>query len=145
MTSRTEYIARDALGEVRRQVANYKRFKDLTAEWVDLDIEHGRLKMRLARESSPGSQVLATRDVGSRSRAPSQDRESRARTRTLEFEVVRAMMLLMSPNGMDSDQIAARLDTCREIAIRWRKRFFTDRLAALEEGARPGHPRVFSP
>ena len=51
MKSRTEYIARDALDDVRRQLDNYKRFKALTAEWVDLSIEHSRLKMKLARES----------------------------------------------------------------------------------------------
>jgi hypothetical protein len=48
--SRTEYIARDALSDVRRQIDNYKRFKALTEEWVDLSIEHSRLKMKLARE-----------------------------------------------------------------------------------------------
>jgi len=52
MRSRTEYIARDALSDVRRQIANYKRFKALTEEWVDLSIEHSRLKMRLAREGN---------------------------------------------------------------------------------------------
>ena len=52
MRSRTEYIARDALSDVRRQVDNYKRFKALTEEWVDLSIEHSRLTMRLAREGS---------------------------------------------------------------------------------------------
>jgi Family of unknown function (DUF6788) len=46
MKSRTEYIARDALDDVRRQLDNYKRFKELTAEWVDLSIEHSRLKMK---------------------------------------------------------------------------------------------------
>jgi hypothetical protein len=50
MKSRTEYIARDALSDVRRQIDNYKRFKALTEEWVDLSIERSRLKMRLARE-----------------------------------------------------------------------------------------------
>jgi hypothetical protein len=50
MKSRTEYIARDALSDVRRQIDNYKRFKALTQEWVDLSIEHSRLKMKLARE-----------------------------------------------------------------------------------------------
>ena len=50
MKSRTEYVARDALPDVRRQIGNYKRFKALTTEWVDLGIEHSRLKMKLARE-----------------------------------------------------------------------------------------------
>ena len=50
MKSRTEYVARDALPGVRRQIDNYKRFKALTAQWVDLSIEHSRLKAKLARE-----------------------------------------------------------------------------------------------
>jgi hypothetical protein len=47
--SRTDYVARNCVREVRREIANYKRFKALTAEWVDLSIEHSRLKMKLAR------------------------------------------------------------------------------------------------
>ena len=49
MQSRTEYIARDCLRGVRRQIRNYKRFKALTAKWIALSIEHSRLKMKLAR------------------------------------------------------------------------------------------------
>jgi len=51
MKSRTEYIARDNLRAVRRQIATYQRFKALTAEWVDLSIEHSRLQMQLARQT----------------------------------------------------------------------------------------------
>ena len=61
------------------------------------------------------------------------------------FEVVRAKMILMAADGMDNDQIAARLDTRREVVSQWRKRFFKERLAGLEERARPGRPRVFPP
>jgi len=61
------------------------------------------------------------------------------------FEVVRAKMILMAAEGMDNDQIAARLDTRREVVSQWRKRFFEERLAGLEERARPGRPRVFPP
>ena len=50
MKSRTEYVARDALRDVRREIDNYKRFKALTTQWVDLGIEHSRLKMKLARQ-----------------------------------------------------------------------------------------------
>ena len=49
MKSRTDYVARECVREVRREIANYKQFKALTAEWVDLSIEHSRLKMKLAR------------------------------------------------------------------------------------------------
>ena len=51
MKSRTEYIARDCVREVRRQIANYKRFKALTDEWIALSIEQSRLKMKLARRA----------------------------------------------------------------------------------------------
>jgi len=50
MKSRTEYVARDAVRDVRRQIENYKRWKALTTEWIDLSIEHSRLKMKLARK-----------------------------------------------------------------------------------------------
>jgi len=46
--SRTEYVARALLRDVRRQIGNYKRFKALTAEWIDLSIEQSRLKMKSA-------------------------------------------------------------------------------------------------
>ncbi len=49
MKSRTEYVARDGLHDVRRQIANYKRFKALSAEWIALSIEYSRLRMKLAR------------------------------------------------------------------------------------------------
>ena len=61
------------------------------------------------------------------------------------FEVVRAKMILMAADGLDNDEIAARLDTRREVVSQWRKRFFKERLPGLEERARPGRPRVFPP
>lgn len=61
------------------------------------------------------------------------------------FEVQRAKMILMAAAGIDNDQIAARLDTRREVVSQWRKRFFKERLAGLEERARPGRPRAFPP
>ena len=50
MKSRTDYIPRDYVREVRRLIRNYKRFKALTTEWVDLSIEQSRLQIRLARK-----------------------------------------------------------------------------------------------
>jgi len=49
MKSRTEYVAREGLREMRRQITNYKRFKALSAQWVALSIEQSRLRMNLAR------------------------------------------------------------------------------------------------
>ena len=58
------------------------------------------------------------------------------------FEVVRARMILMAALGLDNDEIASRLDTRREVVSLWRKRFFTHRLAGLDERARPGRPKA---
>jgi Winged helix-turn helix len=61
------------------------------------------------------------------------------------FQVQRAKMILYAAQGLSNDEIAACLDTRREVVSLWRKRFFTDRLAGLEEHARPGRPRTFPP
>ena len=61
------------------------------------------------------------------------------------FQVQRAKMILYAAHGMSNDEIANCLDTRREVVSLWRKRFFTDRLAGLEERDRPGRPRTFSP
>ena len=61
------------------------------------------------------------------------------------FEVQRAKMILMAAQGMSNDEIAMRLDTRREVVSLWRQRFYKERLAGLEERARPGRPRAFPP
>ena len=61
------------------------------------------------------------------------------------FQVQRAKMILLAAEGLTNHQIAARLDTRREVVCFWRKRFFAERLAGLEERSRPGRPRTFSP
>ena len=48
MKSRTDYIRRECVSDIRRQTRNYKRFKKLSAEWIALSIEHSRLAMKLA-------------------------------------------------------------------------------------------------
>lgn len=49
MKSRTEYIRREHVSDIRRQIRNYKRFKKLSGAWIALSIEHSRLAMKLAR------------------------------------------------------------------------------------------------
>jgi transposase len=72
--------------------------------------------------------------------------EARARRYTLPYrDVVRAKIVLMAAEGLDNDEIAARLDTRREIVSKWRKRFFAEGLAGLEERPRGGRPPVFPP
>lgn len=70
----------------------------------------------------------------------------RARKYTLAYFLVqRAQMILLAAEGLSNDDIAHRLNTRREVVTFWRKRFFRERIAGLEERPRPGRPRVFPP
>lgn len=40
----TQYIPQERIKEVKRQLANYRKFRDLTQEWVTLAIELCKLK-----------------------------------------------------------------------------------------------------
>lgn len=72
--------------------------------------------------------------------------EERARRYTLPYrDVVRAKIVLLAAEGLRNDQIADRLDTRREIVSKWRKRFFHERIAGLEEQPRTGRQPVFPP
>ena len=72
--------------------------------------------------------------------------EARARRYTLPYrDVIRAKIVLLAAQGLDNDEIAARLDTRREIVPKWRKRFFEQGLGGLEELPRGGRPVVFPP
>ena len=72
--------------------------------------------------------------------------EKRAGKYTLPyFQVQRAKIILMAAEGLENSEIAARLNTRRDVVSEWRKRFFLERLTGLEERSRPGRPRTFSP
>ena len=80
------------------------------------------------------------------SKSESQELQRRAMKYTLPyFQVQRAKMILMAAEGLENSEIAARLNTRRDVVSEWRKRFFLERLPGLEERARPGRPRTFSP
>ena len=79
-------------------------------------------------------------------RTEARELDSRAAKYTLPYyQVVRAKMILLAAEGFSNDEIAYRLHTRREVVSMWRKRFFDQRLAGLEERPRPGRPRVFPP
>jgi transposase len=72
--------------------------------------------------------------------------EALARKYTSSYrDVIRAKIVLYAAEGLANDEIAARLDTPRQIVSKWRKRFFEQRLAGLEEQPRGGRPPRFSP
>ena len=49
MKSRTDYVRREWVAEVRQRIARHKRFKRLIDQWVDLGIEHSQLAMQMAK------------------------------------------------------------------------------------------------
>jgi transposase len=72
--------------------------------------------------------------------------EATARKYTSPYrDVIRAKIVLYAAEGLENDEIAARLDTPRQIVSKWRKRFFRERLRGLEERSRIGRPALFSP
>ncbi|MGA7878395.1 MAG: helix-turn-helix domain-containing protein [Desulfoferrobacter sp.] len=60
-------------------------------------------------------------------------------------EVVRAKIILLAAEGFSNKQIGERLDLPRQIVSKWRKRFFDERLAGLQEKPRRGRPGTFPP
>jgi len=48
MRSRTEYVKKEFVGDLKRQIKNYRNFKKLTKRWVDLAILHSKLKIDIA-------------------------------------------------------------------------------------------------
>ena len=72
--------------------------------------------------------------------------EETARAYTSPYiDVVRAKIILYAAEGLTNKEIGERLDTPRQIVSKWRKRFFDQRLAGLQEQPRRGRPGQFSP
>lgn len=71
--------------------------------------------------------------------------EQRAAKYTSPYrDVVRAKIILLAADGLRNDIIASRLSLQRQIVSKWRKRFFDQRLAGLEEEPRGGRTARFS-
>ncbi len=69
-----------------------------------------------------------------------------ARKYTSQYrDVLRAKVILYAAQGLRNDEIAARLDTPRQIISKWRRRFYEEGFAGLEERPRRGRPAGFSP
>jgi DNA-directed RNA polymerase specialized sigma24 family protein len=72
--------------------------------------------------------------------------EAAARRYTSSYrDVIRAKIVLYAAQGLRNDEIASRLDTPRQVVSKWRKRFFEQGVAGLEELPRQGRPGVFPP
>src|SRR5947209_11011224 len=72
-------------------------------------------------------------------------RSRAARYTTPHAQVLRAKIVLLAAEGRTNAEIARRLDCALRTVSMWRKRFFEQRLAGLDDRARAGRPRRFSP
>lgn len=78
--------------------------------------------------------------------AEREELESVARRYTAPYqEVVRAKIVLLASDGYSNCEIAARLDTSRQIVSKWRQRYFEERANGLADQERSGRPPTFSP
>lgn len=72
--------------------------------------------------------------------------EALARRYTSSYrDVIRAKIVLCAAQGLRNDEIAHRLDAPRQVVSKWRKRFFHQGMAGLEELPRQGRPGVGPP
>ena len=83
--------------------------------------------------------VILTADEKIRLQAVAQKYTSQYR------DVMRAKIVLFAAEGFSNKQIGQRLELPRQIVSKWRKRFFDQRLAGLQERPRRGRPGAFSP
>ncbi len=51
MKSKSEYIPQELVSQIQPELAEFKRYRELTAEWIDLCIELSRLKIKHWKET----------------------------------------------------------------------------------------------
>ena len=72
--------------------------------------------------------------------------ETNAQRYTLPYrDVMRAKLILLAAEGWENKDIAATLQLTRPKVSKWRKRFFYERLAGLDDRPRGGRPSDFPP
>jgi DNA-directed RNA polymerase specialized sigma24 family protein len=67
------------------------------------------------------------------------------RRRAEQRMVLRARIVLAAAEGEENAAIAERLEVALNTVIKWRKRFFEERMAGLADRKRSGRPRTFPP
>jgi hypothetical protein len=51
MKSRTEYVRSEFIDTIEEQISEYKRFRELIDQWVELSIEHSKMQMAIAKKT----------------------------------------------------------------------------------------------
>jgi hypothetical protein len=50
MKSRTEYVRPEYVEQLSKQISQYKRFKELVEEWIELGIQHSKMQIDRAKK-----------------------------------------------------------------------------------------------
>jgi hypothetical protein len=67
--STTQFVGKASVGNVRAQLENYKKFRELTSEWVDLALTLAKEKLRIEREElKSGAKRDRAAEKGAKSR-----------------------------------------------------------------------------
>jgi len=66
----TQFIGKESVDNVREQLENYKKFRELTNEWVDLALTFAKEKLRIEKEALKAD---AKRETVGRKRTKSRD------------------------------------------------------------------------
>ncbi len=74
MKSHTEYVPKAQVATVRQEIAVYRRYKRLTARWIDLALRRSHLRMRMA--TLPAQPLRPGRPAGA---VPSESGASKTR------------------------------------------------------------------
>ena len=51
MKSRTEYVRLEFVDPIKEQISEYKRFRELVDQWVELSMEHSKVQMDIAKKA----------------------------------------------------------------------------------------------
>lgn len=62
--STSQYIQKESVGTVRLQLANYKRFKALTTQWVDIALVLAKEKLRADKERHKSKALALKQKIG---------------------------------------------------------------------------------
>ena len=62
--STSQYIQKESVGAVRLQLANYKRFKALMTQWVDLALALAKEKLRADKERRKSEALALAQRIG---------------------------------------------------------------------------------
>jgi hypothetical protein len=50
MKSRTDYVRPEFAAQIKEQIGEYKRFRELVDQWIELSIQHSKMQIDKAKK-----------------------------------------------------------------------------------------------